>query len=98
MDFFDLALAKSPSNDIIAKAFLATFLENKQLYMKELSAIPIKQSISFDHIFKVATNIGYLREDQKWITEYDGLFLVLNDRGQVVTWQLAHQFQNLRHC
>jgi len=89
VDFFDMPLAKSPSNDIISKAFLATFLENEQLYLKELSRIPIEQSISFDHTFKVATNIGYLREDKKWITEYDGLLLVLNDRGQVVTWQLT---------
>jgi len=89
MNFFDMELAKSPSNDILCKAFLVLFLENEKLYRKELSVVPIGETISFDHTFKVATNIGYLREDQKWITEYDGLFLVLNGNGQVVNWQLT---------
>lgn len=88
-NFFDMALSKSPSNDIISKAFLATFLENEQMYIHEMLSIPIGESISFDHTFKVAANIGYLREDGKWITEYDGLFLVLNSNGQVVAWQLT---------
>jgi len=56
-----MAIAKSPSNDILSKAFLVTFLENEKLYRNELSVIPIGDTISFDHTFKVATNIGYLR-------------------------------------
>jgi len=45
-------------------------------------------TISFDHTFKVAANIGYLREDEKWINEYDSLLFILNKDGKVVTWQL----------
>ena len=89
INFFDMALSKSPSNDILSKAFLAVFLEKEQLYLQEMSNVPIGESLSFDHTFKVAANIGYLREDGKWITEYDGLFLVLNSNGQVVAWQLT---------
>ena len=33
INFFDMPLSKSPSNDILSKAFLATFLENEQLYL-----------------------------------------------------------------
>ena len=54
-----------------------------------MEAIPIGTSISFDHTFKVASNIGYLREDKKWINVYDSLFLVLNDQGKIVSWQLT---------
>ena len=90
INFFDMPLSKSPSNDILSKAFLANFLENEQLYLSEMINIPIEEAISFDHTFKVAANIGYLREDCKWITEYNGLFIVLNsNNGQVLTWQLT---------
>lgn len=89
INFFDIPLSKSPSNDIISKAFLVTFLENEQLYLREMMNIPIEEAISFDHTFKVAANIGYLREDGRWITKYNGLFLVLNNNVQVLTWQLT---------
>ena len=39
--------------------------------------------------FKVASNIGFLREDNVWVTQYDSLFIVMNNKGQVVTWQLT---------
>lgn len=65
------------------------FLNHEKQYLKEMTCIPIGECISFDHIFKVATNIGYLREDGKWIPQYDGLFIVLNGNGHVLTWQLT---------
>ena len=37
----------------------------------------------------MAANIGYLREDGRWMKEYDSLFIVLNGKGQVLTWQLT---------
>ena len=49
-----------------------------------MANMPIGNSISFDHTFKIASNIGYTREDKKWI---DSAFLVLNDEGQLLTWQ-----------
>ena len=52
-----------------------------------MANMPIGNSISFDHTFKIASNIGYIREDKKWISEYDSAFLVLNDMGQLLTWQ-----------
>ena len=55
-----------------------------------MASIPIGESISFDHTFKIASNIiGYVREDKKLISEYDSVFFVLNDKGQVLTWQLT---------
>ena len=42
------------------------------------------------HIWLNAGNIGVSREfDQRWVTQYSALFCVLNNDGQVVTWQLA---------
>ena len=54
-----------------------------------MTSIDITDSISFDHTFKIASNIGYLREDKQWINEYDSLLLILNNEGKVVSWQLT---------
>ena len=44
-----MPLSKSPSNDIFSKALLANFLENEQLYLREMMNILIEDAISFDH-------------------------------------------------
>ena len=48
-----------------------------------MEGITVGSSISFDHMFKVAANIGYYREDKVWIPQYDSL------EGKVLTWQLT---------
>ena len=54
-----------------------------------MTVIPTGDSISFDHTFKVAANIVFLREGGKWIHQYDSLFIVMNGEGQIVMWQLT---------
>ena len=88
-EFLASSMSQTPSNDILSKCFVAQFLQNEKLYLNEMMAIPITDSISFDHTFKVASNIGYLREDKKWISVYDSLLLVLNGDGKVLSWQLT---------
>ena len=88
-DFWTSPESKSPSNDVLSKCFIAEFIRQEQLYLKEMTCVPLDECISFDHTFKVASNIGYLREDGKWICEYDGLFIVLNKAGKVMSWQLT---------
>ena len=46
--------------------------------------------ISCDHTFKVASNIGYLREDNKWVRQYSAVFFVLNNEGKVISWQFTN--------
>ena len=79
LDFWVSPLSQSPSDYILKLCFLAMFLRNEQIYLRELIAIEPGSSISFDHTFKVAANIGYIREDGKWIPQYDSLFLVMNE-------------------
>ncbi len=83
-------LSNSPSNSLLAKCFLAKFTSQESVYIRELMSIEIGNSISFDHTFKVAANIGYHREDKVWVNQYNSLFLVMNANGQVVTWQLTN--------
>ena len=49
-------LLNSPSNDLIV---LAKFLKDERLYLAEITSIPVGETISFDHTFKVAANIGF---------------------------------------
>lgn len=54
--------------------------------------------ISFDHTFKIASNIGYYRKDKVWVSQYDSLFLVMNCKGEVVAWQFTKgtSFEHVR--
>ena len=88
-DFLASKMSQSPSNDALSKCFLTSFLQHEELYLYEMINIPVTESISLDHTFKIASNIGYLREDKKWVSEYDSVFFVLNKHGKVLTWQLT---------
>ena len=81
-EFCDYQLARSPSNNVLSQFFLAGFLRDEHLYLREMMSI---DTISFDHTFKVAANIGFLREDNVWIPQYDSLFIVLYKHGKIVT-------------
>lgn len=45
--------------------------------------------LCIDHTFKVASNVGYLRSDGKWITQYHSLFIVMNSHGCILSWQFT---------
>ena len=77
-------LHQAPSNDAIAQCFVKDFLEKEQCYLQEMISLQSCSWISCDHTFKVACNIGYLREDKKWIQQYNSAFFVLDNRGRVL--------------
>lgn len=54
-----------------------------------MSSLSTSIYICIDHTFKVTANIGYLRADGRWITQYNSLFIVLNNIGQVIAWQFT---------
>lgn len=87
--FQSSSLSNTPSDYLLTKCFLAKFSRQEQFYLSEMCSIQIGHSISFDHTFKVAANIGYYREDKVWVSQYNSLFLVMNSNGKVVTWQLT---------
>ena len=78
-----------PSNYLIYKCFLTDFLLNSDRYMSVMSTVSANNVISIDHTFKIASNIGYLRGDGKWITQYKSVFIVMNEKGQVMAWQFV---------
>lgn len=87
---FYLNLPSVPAITCLQSAFyIANFLKEEQVYLQDMVMINMGDTISFDHTFKVATNIGYLREDNVWVPQYDSLFLVMNGVGKIVTWQFT---------
>ena len=79
-----------PSNDLIARCIVINFQQNEDIYFTQMASLPVTDCIRLDHTFKVASNIGYLRPDGKWITQYGSVFIVLNKFGQVIAWQLTN--------
>lgn len=81
--------APYPSNDLLYKCFLTDFVLNNQRYTSAMSKISAENIICFDHTFKVASNIGYLRSDAQWVTQYSSVFIVMNEKGMVMAWQFT---------
>ena len=54
-----------------------------------MASFKVRRCLRLDHTFKVASNIGYLRSDGKWVTLYETIFIVLNEEGVVVSWQFT---------
>ena len=72
----------------------------KNLHFQRMSTVSSEEGwLSCDHTFDIAGNIGYERkQDGKWVRQYESLFCVLNDKGQITTWQLTKTqgFEDIR--
>ena len=66
---------------------MPAYFEFERIYAQHMSQISFLW-LSADHTFKVSTNIGFWHRGT-WTRQYDSLFCVLNEKGQVVTWQLT---------
>ena len=63
------------------------YFEFEHMYAQHMSQISFLW-LSADHTFRVSTNFGFWRRGT-WTRQYDSLFCVLNEKGQVVTWHLT---------
>ena len=87
--FHNNVLYSFPSNDQIMRIFLNNFEKNKSIYVKAMSCLALT-SLSCDHTFKISRNVGLVREiDKKFVTQFQQLFICLNELGQVVAWRLT---------
>jgi hypothetical protein len=64
-------------------------LENERRYLHAIEQVTVGRTISFDHTFKIASNIGYSRSDGVWVTQYDSMFIVMNQEGKIIKWQFT---------
>ena len=63
---------------------------SETFYIKQMLGLSVRRCIRLDHTFKVASNIGYLRYDGKWVIQCSSVFVALNEEGEVITWQLTN--------
>ena len=77
-----------PTRHAITAFFLLKFWEKEPAYTCRMSSITSQSKyvwLSCDHTI---ANVGTVRiDDKRWITQYKGLFCVLNEVGQVLTWK-----------
>ena len=75
-------------------------MENEQYFKREIQCVDTGEELSFDHTFKIATNIGFLRDDNKWVCQYDSVFLVFNAQGKIISWQFTKGtgFDHVKFC
>ena len=76
-------------------------MEEENTYISEIQSVCPGESLSFDHTFKIASNIGYnMCDDNKWVCQYDSAFFFnfFNENGQVVSWQFTKgtNFENVK--
>ena len=76
-------------------SFLHNFAESRHLYFQEMTSLHTVNYLSIEHTFKVAANIGYLRPDERWITQYNSLLIVLKNIGQVIAQQFTGELKRL---
>ena len=83
-----------PGKKILPSAFLQNFWNNEIYYRRRMHNVGINSDwICCDHTFKSITNIGIYQPNGsggfKWVKQFKSLFIVLNDIGQVLSWQFA---------
>ena len=77
-----------PSNDLLRKCFLARFMELESTYCGIMQGLTTRNWIAYDHTFKIAANVGYLRESN-WVNQYNSAIFIVSDSGQVLAWQFT---------
>lgn len=75
------------SNDHIEDCFMTMYHDMQDYLVSTMSALT-GECVSCDHTFKLAKHIGIMREG-KWVPQYDSLFILQNERGEVLFWQLS---------
>ena len=87
--FYKNSLFSYPSNDTLMNMFLKSFKARSHWYEENMSNLNA-EVITCDHTIKVSRKIGVVREgDNKFLSQYNQIFIVLNQKGEVHGWKLT---------
>ncbi len=76
-------------SSLLSNAILSSFRRDEDKYRELFSSLEAEW-ISCDHTYKLVANIGYQRSsDGKWIKQYKGLFIIVNEKGHPIQWRFA---------
>ena len=70
-----------------AACYIQSYFEREHLFTARMCQMKAS-TLSADHTFKVSSNIGFWCNG-KWVRLYDSLFIVMNEAGVVMSWQLC---------
>lgn len=88
-EYYSNSMYSSPSNDQLMHIFLAYFNQVNGIFENEVATTPCS-ILTCDHTFKVSKHIGVVRSSDKcFVTQFQNLFIGLNENGQVVNWRLT---------
>lgn len=89
--FYSDMLYSFPCNDNLIRIFLANFQTKQTYYEADMKKRAMHSKIiTCDHTFKVSKYIGARRGgDNKFVQQFHNLFIVLNDKREIITWQLT---------
>ena len=70
--------------------FMIDFDTKKEVCQNEMKKV-VGSAISCVHTFRVSNNIGMVRpgNDNKFVTQFNNLLIVLNEEGKVADWRLT---------
>ena len=64
------------------------FERNKELCENNMMKLTEKV-LSFDRIFKTSKHVGVIREDGKFVGQFQNVFIGVNEIGEVLTWRFT---------
>ena len=89
--FYANELYSIPSNYKLRDIFLSEFQRKQSIYENELTKCAQGTTvISCDHTFKINKFVGAWKGcDKTFVKQFQNLFIVLNDRREVIGWPLT---------
>ena len=75
------------SNDLVMELFVMMFNTVKPFLHHSMLSLTA-ECLSCDHTFKLPRHIGLMR-GSNWVTQYDSLFIMQSEKGEVLFWQLT---------
>ena len=73
------------NNDHIEDCFMTMYHDMQDYIARNLEG---STSVVTTQSYKLAKHIGVMRE-RKWVPQYDSLFILQNERGEILFWQLS---------
>ena len=90
-DTFSRVYCPVPSDNYLTDIFFDHYHRNEDFYEDSFHILTAK-SLSSNHTFKVSVHIGFQRPgNSTWTKQYDSLFMIMNEEGQVLGFQLSNQ-------
>ncbi|EDO39691.1 predicted protein [Nematostella vectensis] len=86
-DFPEYKPTGVPSMEMLLGCLLVNHKEKARYYTQRMSELSA-QVLLLGHFFKASQQMGYFCPNtNKWVPKYDYIFAILNEKGQVLSWQ-----------